>query len=179
MAEVVVASGSSSKPKVTIVVAVILACVVLFCLLAQGPCLISAIRRGRQKRATTEVVSISAAIEAYKRQNGHCPGSAKSQEPVWQFAPLGHFSRDLTASAGKEIPLLDPWGNAYLYGCKASDDCYCIVCLGNNGKMESKEIPTQFKGTHCFESDIIAYNGQLVQASEGKQVSCGDAGYRE
>lgn len=133
------------------------------------PNLLSAIQRGRQKRAMGEVRSIATAAQSYATDTNIYPLLGTYGDLVGSVA-----ASDMTPDYIKTIPNPDPWNTAYKYqgvtsnfaaaswGKGSASDTTIDLGTGNTGKS-----------TNCFECDIIFIGDNFSQKPEGKQKACG------
>ncbi len=138
------------------------------------PNLLTAIQRGKQKRAMGEVRSIATAAQAYSTDSQIFPIGTTS------FAALtGAPVSDLTPDYIKAIPPTDPWNLAYQYASTAAGTDFGVASGGKNAAMESQSawgtvsannfVPVN---TGCFENDIVWVDDGFVIKPEGKQRKC-------
>jgi len=132
------------------------------------PNLLSAIQRGRQKRAMGEVRSIATAAQSYATDANIYPVQAT-------YAALSAVAAvtDMTPDYIKTIPNPDPWNQPYYYRGVTSS-----FAAGSGGKDAATEttpvLDTSNIGTstNCFECDVIFVGDNFWQKPEGKQKTC-------
>ena len=139
------------------------------------PNLLSAIQRGKQKRAMGEVRSVATAAQAYSTDANIFPVGGTT------FAAVpAAVQSDLCPDYIKAIPSADPWNTAYYYASAAGGTDFGTCSLGKDrtaegafawGTTSSQTfVPVQ---TGCFENDIVWVNDGFVVKPEGKQRKCG------
>ncbi|BBM83154.1 type II secretion system protein GspG [Candidatus Uabimicrobium amorphum] len=91
-------------------------------------------RAAQRSLVTTQLQTFSFALKYYKHINGNYPNEdqgldllLKKNQPLYN----------------EQIPLMDPWGNKYLY--KTTVTGYQLICYGRDGK----------KGGQGQDEDII------------------------
>ncbi len=138
------------------------------------PNLLSAIQRGRQKRAMGEVRSIATAAQAYATDAQIFPVGAGSFVPTTGGAVL----KDLTPDYIQKIPATDPWNTAYYYAAGTAGRDFGTASVGKDGKTDVMNWATvsvnTYPGanTNCFECDIVWVNDGFAVKPEGKQAKC-------
>ena len=131
------------------------------------PNLLSAIQRGRQKRAMGEVRSIATAAQSYATDTNMYPIAIAGY--VTATGPVADLNPDYI----KTMPNPDPWNLGYLYEGVTSN-----FAASSDGKDNSAEtaidLATANTGaaTNCFECDIIFIGDNFSQKPEGKQRTC-------
>lgn len=131
------------------------------------PNLLSAIQRGRQKRAMGEVRSIATAAQSYATDTNIYPVVAAG------FATAAAVTVDLTPDYIKTMPNPDPWNTGYRYQGTSSN--FAASSYGKDGVAETTiDLTTANTGasTNCFECDIIFIGDNFSQKPEGKQKAC-------
>jgi general secretion pathway protein G len=132
------------------------------------PNLLSAIQRGRQKRAMGEVRSIATAAQSYATDTNIYPIAST-------YAALSGVAAvtDMTPDYIKTIPNPDPWNTPYWYQGVTSS--FAAASLGKDGVTDvTPNLGTGNVGTNttCFECDIIFVGDNFWQKPEGKQRVC-------
>jgi type II secretion system protein G len=137
------------------------------------PNLLSAIQRGRQKRAMGEVRSIATAAQAYATDSQIFPIGAGS------FAtPSSSVLSDLTPDYIKAIPTTDPWNVTYYYAATATGTDFGTASTGKDATADLADFATVSANsfvpvnTNCFECDIVWFDDGFVVKPEGKQSKC-------
>ena len=134
------------------------------------PNLLTAIQRGKQKRAMGEVRSIATASAAYAVDANAFPVQTTAGDAT-QTAVTGALCPDYI----KAIPNPDPWTISYqFYGVTSG------FATSSRGKDMAEDMPlnatalstTQISNTTCFECDVVWANDSFVQKPEGKQAVC-------
>lgn len=129
------------------------------------PNLLSAIQRGRQKRAMGEVRSIATAAQSYATDT--------NIYPIHTIAAASAVASDLCPDYIKTIPNPDPWNTAYMYVGVTSN--FAASSYGKDGTSDgSYGLDSGNLGTNtiCFECDIIFIGDNFSQKPEGKQKVC-------
>ena len=132
------------------------------------PNLLSAIQRGRQKRAMGEVRSIATAAQSYATDTNIYPIAGT-------YAALTGVQAvtDMTPDYIKTIPNPDPWNTSYWY--RGRHESFAASSLGKDGVtditpvLDTSNIGTN---TNCFECDIVFVGDNFWQKPEGKQRTC-------
>lgn len=138
------------------------------------PNLLSAIQRGRQKRAMGEVRSIATAAQAYATDSQIFPIGGTA----WAAA-TGAVLSDITPDYIKAVPVGDPWNTAYQYASTAGGTDFGVSSRGMDRTAESaftfaatsvnSFVPVN---TGCFENDIVWVDDSFLVKPEGKQKKC-------
>jgi general secretion pathway protein G len=137
------------------------------------PNLLSAIQRGRQKRAMGEVRSIATAAQAYATDAQIFPIGAGAFD-----APTDTVLSDLTPDYIKAIPITDPWNTPYQYSATSAGTDFGTASFGKDGAVDLANWGTisvntfQPADTGCFECDIVWFDDGFVIKPEGKQSKC-------
>jgi len=138
------------------------------------PNLLSAIQRGRQKRAMGEVRSIATAAQAYATDAQIFPIGGGSFA-----APTTTVLSDLTPDYIKSIPATDPWNKPYLYaGVATTGTDFGVASTGKDATVDLAAWGTISANsfvslnTNCFECDIVWFDDGFVVKPEGKQQKC-------
>jgi type II secretion system protein G len=132
------------------------------------PNLLSAIQRGRQKRAMGEVRSIATAAQSYATDTNIYPLATTYAALTGTAA-----ATDMTPDYIKTIPNPDPWNVAYAYQGLSSN--FAATSYGKDGVTDTTiDLGTgnTGKATGCFECDIIFIGDNFSQKPEGKQKAC-------
>lgn len=139
------------------------------------PNLLSAIQRGKQKRAMGEVRSIATAAQAYSTDASIFPIATTSFT-----AANANGATNATPDYIKTIPNPDPWGQTYMYASTAAGNDFGAACYGKGITADGTAAFTTvsvntFAGvnTNCFENDIVWCNDGFAIKPEGKQSKCG------
>jgi len=137
------------------------------------PNLLSAIQRGRQKRAMGEVRSIATAAQAYATDAQIFPiGSGAFA------APTTTVLSNLTPDYIKTIPATDPWNTSYQYAATSKGTDFGAASFGKDTVVDlavwgtvsaNSFVP---KNTNCFECDIVWFDDGFLVKPEGKQSKC-------
>ena len=137
------------------------------------PNLLSAIQRGRQKRAMGEVRSIATAAQAYATDAQIFPiGTGAFADPT------NGVKSDLTPDYIKSIPATDPWNKAYQYGATTKGTDFGTASFGKDAAVDlavwgtvsaNSFVPVN---TGCFECDIVWFDDGFLVKPEGKQSKC-------
>ncbi len=160
---------------------IILSCVVGFFLLSALvivliiaiPNFYEAKLRSQQKRAVSELKTISIAVQAYYMDKKYYPVYKNPGSSGWHNISVrsmegGDFTPDYLLAA----PSADPWKNQYIYGFTNDGQNFFLACGGADGLKDNFSIPTEPTITHCFNDDIVLINGEFIQYPEGKQKNC-------
>jgi general secretion pathway protein G len=134
------------------------------------PNLLSAIQRGKQKRAMGEVRSIATAAQSYATDAQTFPlGSGD-----WDDASAA--AADITPDYIKAIPTPDPWNLAYEYAADSLGGDFGVRSLGKNntedGSAYGDMVNSTVLNTGCFENDIVWIDDGFVMKPEAKQRKC-------
>lgn len=111
--------------------------------------------------------SIGTAVESFAIDEDLYPEQSRDLLPV---SLIVHSLQPLYI---KELPLLDPWGEPFLYWCNGTE--YIIVSTGEDGRFDRNYRlgpglgkAGDFSGAFSVKgTDIIFSNGQFVQWPEG------------
>ena len=137
------------------------------------PNLLSAIQRGRQKRAMGEVRSIATAAQAYATDSQIFPVATTTFT-----SPTGTVLSDLTPDYIKSIPAGDPWSTTYFYASSAGGKDFGAASYGMDKTVDVAVFATVVVSTYsaintgCFECDVACGNDGFVDKPEGKQKRC-------
>jgi hypothetical protein len=117
---------------------------------------------GKQKRTMADMRSIATALEAFKIDNGACPGATPGEvEVAWN-------SEHLQPIYIRTLPLDDAWGRPFLFW--SDGESYRIASLGSDGVLDRPyEEIVRGTGTQLFTADIVFEDGEFVQFPEGEQ----------
>jgi type II secretion system protein G len=137
------------------------------------PNLLSAIQRGRQKRAMGEVRSIATAAQAYATDAQIFPLATAT------WGDAADVASDLCPDYIKAIPVTDPWNVAYQYASTTTGTDFGTASDGKDAAAEGTFafatvsangfVPVN---TNCFECDIVWFDDGFVVKPEGKQSKC-------
>ncbi len=139
------------------------------------PNLLSAIQRGRQKRAMGEVRSIATAAQAYATDAQIFPATGTAFTGVVAGDAV---SKDLTPDYIQKIPAKDPWNVDYYYASSSGGRDFGAASYGKDGTVDDAVWATVSantytgKNTGCFECDIVWVNDGFAVKPEGKQAKC-------
>ncbi len=133
------------------------------------PNLLTAIQRGKQKRAMGEVRSIATASAAYAVDANMFPDAVSGDATVTSVTTA------LCPDYIKAMPNPDPWTIAYQYYGVTSG-----FATASDGKDMTQQVTldatvlntTEITNTTCFECDVVWANDSFVQKPEGKQAVC-------
>jgi hypothetical protein len=120
------------------------------------------IRAGQQKATMADMRSLGTCVEAYKIDNGACPGPTPGHvDAAWM--------RELVEPIYiRTLPLEDAWGNPFVYWCDGEH--YRIASLGLDGNQDRPfEEIARGTATQQFISDIVFVDGEFVQFPQGAQ----------
>jgi type II secretion system protein G len=136
------------------------------------PNLLSAIQRGKQKRAMGEVRSVATAAQSYATDAQTFP---LANAGAWDDG--SGAAADLCPDYIKTIPSPDPWNNAYGYAADSIGGTFGVRSLGKDGAEEYAFDAVSSAGftvhnTNCFENDIIWVDDSFVCKPEAKQRKC-------
>ena len=140
------------------------------------PNLLSAIQRGKQKRAMGEVRSIATAAQSYATDANIFPVLAGNLVALQGSSAAS----DLCPDYIKAVPNPDPWNTAYRYASTAGGVDFGAASLGKDGSpVECTTAWTNVTSTsativktNCFEQDIVWIDDGFVVIPEGKQRKC-------
>jgi len=141
------------------------------------PNLLSAIQRGKQKRAMGEVRSIATACVAYATDANIYPiGTVANLVAL----PGTDSASDMCPDYIKAIPNPDPWNTAYQYAASTFGQDFGAASLGKDGSNVEANAAWNNRTstsaavikTNCFEQDILWLNDGFVVVPEGKQRKC-------
>jgi type II secretion system protein G len=143
------------------------------------PNLLSAIQRGRQKRAMGEVRSIATAAQAYSTDASIFPLGAGTTWAVVDSA--SNLAADVSPDYIKALPLLDSWNvSGYQYAATTTGSDFGVRSLGKGSLDDTtddfasvSENSFTVHNTACFENDIVWVNDGFMVKPEGKQGACG------
>jgi len=105
-------------------------------------------RRERYIKAVKDINYIGTAVESFIIDN--------------DYAPDDISSKYLTAFYIRKLPVIDPWGNKYLYK-KTGKETYCIASAGSDGTFEG--FNQKGKYINIEDKDIIFSNGKYVYST--------------
>ena len=140
------------------------------------PNLLSAIQRGKQKRAMGEVRSVATAATSYATDANIYPIGSLT---LIALKGTGSAS-DLCPDYIKAVPDPDPWSTSYQYAASTSGQDFGVASFAKDGTADSatagwtnrtSTTATVVK-TNCFEQDILWINDGFVVVPEGKQRKC-------
>jgi len=141
------------------------------------PNLLSAIQRGKQKRAMGEVRSIATAAQSYATDANIYPiGTAAFADVTTGSACWSDMCPDYI----KAIPNPDPWNTNYKYASQSAGTDFGAASLGKDGSVTDalavwatvSATDFQITKTNCFEQDIVWVDDGFVVIPEGKQKKC-------
>jgi type II secretory pathway pseudopilin PulG len=117
---------------------------------------------GKQKLTMADMRSIATALEAFKIDNGACPGATPGEvEVAW----IREYVQPIYI---RTLPLNDAWGRPFLFW--SDGESYRIASLGSDGILDrSYEEIVPRTGTQLFTADIVFENGEFMQYPEGEQ----------
>jgi len=196
------AKGSSAGTKVIVFVALgVLGVLLLVCLGIVAaiaiPNFIGAKGRAEQKRAASEVRSLSTALQSFQIDTNAFPDSHGRVVPAAELEALcdevtrgqsgepSHFSTNYAAS----LATAQRDGTPYYY--VGNGQHFLIIALGSDKKCDGdldqivgawmapwpeEGAPVQPQETQCFENDIVWADYDWLRSPAEKQHSCGDQG---
>lgn len=130
------------------------------------PNLITAIQRGKQKRTVSDLRSISAAIEAYRKDHGECPQANGMTDLVKLLVP----------TYAKILPVQDAWRHPFRYSRwqDGGTSRYVMGSAGKDGLWEKEDL-TEYTGAPgtTFDSDIVLADGEFVQLPSARMAPAG------
>jgi type II secretion system protein G len=132
------------------------------------PNLLSAIQRGKQKRAMGEVRSLATAAQSYATDTNMYPLQGTYGELNGQPA-----ASDIAPDYMKNIPPSDPWNLSYYY--QGTSTGFAVASLGLLGAQDATPDYTSnasITSTGCFECDIIWVGDTFQVVPNGKQKKC-------
>jgi len=142
------------------------------------PNLLSAIQRGRQKRAMGEVRSIATAAQAYSTDASIFPLGGGATWAVVDSA--SNLAKDVSPDYIKALPLLDSWNvSGYQYAATTTGSDFGVLSYGKGSLADGYAFADvslnsfTVQNTACFENDIIWVNDGFMVKPEGKQGACG------
>ena len=142
------------------------------------PNLLTAIQKGRQKRAMGEVRSIATAAQAYSTDASIFP--VGTMTTAWSPVTLATLGKDVSPDYIKALPQVDPWNvSAYGYAVTATGSDFGAISYGKGSITDGVTFAAAsantfaVHNTNCFENDIIWVNDGFVVKAEGKQSKCG------
>ena len=134
------------------------------------PNLLSAIQRGKQKRAMGEVRSIATSAQAYATDTNNYP-------IVTSPGDASAAASDLCPDYIKSIPSPDPWSTVYQY--QGVSDNFAAASYGKTGDTDgwsgialTTADTALISNTSCFECDIVWEGDSFLIKPEGKQRTC-------
>jgi type II secretion system protein G len=138
------------------------------------PNLLTAIQRGKQKRAMGEVRSIATSAQSYATDANIYPifGAA------FAALPASAAASDMVPDYIKAIPNPDPWNQSYQYGSTAGGVDFAAASYAKDRSPDlavwATIIATDavIQKTNCFEQDIVWVNDSFMVTPEGKQRKC-------
>lgn len=119
---------------------------------------------GGAKRTMFDMRSIATAVESFAVDANRYPGAGPG------FVPAGVLREALEPVYIKRVPLLDGWGNEFLY--VSNEEHYCIVSAGADGSLDrdwpcppvhdaAREIGAGAQNDPA--ADIVFADGQFVR----------------
>ena len=141
------------------------------------PNLLSAIQRGKQKRAMGEVRSVATAAVFYATDCNFYPMSSNT---TLAALPATSSASDMCPDYIKAIPNPDPWTTAYQYAASTSGQDFGVASLGKDGTADVATTTWAARHstaltvfyTNCFEQDILWINDGFFVVPQGKQSKC-------
>lgn len=136
------------------------------------PNLLSAIQRGKQKRAMGEVRSLATAAQSYATDAQTFPIGGGD------FDDASAVAADIAPDYIKAIPTPDPWNLPYEYGAATTGSTFSVRSLGKNNAEDGSGFDTvtaatfTIANTNCFENDIVWVDDSFVMKPEAKQRKC-------
>lgn len=136
------------------------------------PNLMSAIERGRQKRAMSEVRGVATAVYAFSTDMSRFPLGSGA------YAAVSSISEYPQLAPGyiKSVPEKDPWSGDYEYGSDDKGLDFALRSKGKSSQADPPDFPAVISsapaGTHCFECDIVWVMSGFLFSPEGKQRTC-------
>ncbi len=163
------AAGKSSNAPVGIIIAVVggffLIAIIGMVAAIAIPNFVSATQRAKQRRSLVDLRVIATAVEAYASDNNQYPnaGSVEALRPLLEPKYI------------KQVPVLDGWGHAFEYECRADGTGRCtgyvLRSRGKDGVAEQSSLREaageQPRGTTNFDCDIVFSNGNFIEYPEG------------
>lgn len=134
------------------------------------PNMMTAIQRGKQKRAMAEVRSIATATQAYATDTSQFPVQSSGGVVLGSGAG-GTLSPDYL----KSLPTADPWNTSYqFYGTTTG---FAASTLGKDKSQDVALTDTLLSAssmvnTTCFECDVVWVDETFIYKPEGKQLYC-------
>ena len=138
------------------------------------PNLLSAIQRGKQKRAMGEVRSLATAAQSYATDANIFPVATTTFAAMVNSAEASDVCPDYI----KAIPNPDPWSTAYQYASAAGGTDFGAASFGKDGKSDLAAFTTvsaatsTVTSTNCFEQDIVWFDDGFMIVPNGKQRKC-------
>ncbi len=143
----------------------------------------------RVRTAMENIRQIAIAIESFAVDNNRYPRPDRTTDSVgpYRLGPVASIQRAL-ASGGKDLPVVDPWGNPYLYWSSGQD--YVLVCQGSDGTLTDRalvqmvihwEAGSEGHGVDnlgplpplkCSAQDIICGDGLFLRYPKGPLGDC-------
>ena len=119
-----------------------------------------------------DIKTIAAGCRAYRGAKGVYPQPPLSKNFFSDVAFVPDLAPSLVPAFMAKLPDSDPRGLTYCYGVSPDGKEFVIVSGQWRKKIDPRDIPSQFIGTHCFDDDIIWKNDGFVQAPQGNQQPC-------
>jgi general secretion pathway protein G len=112
---------------VVIVVIAILAAMV-------APNVFKNVGTAKQAAAKSQIEELGAALDAYRLENGHYPGTQQGLDALWQMPSVDPPSTWRGPYIKKPVPM-DPWGKPYIYIApgEQNPNGYDLMSYGNDG----------------------------------------------
>jgi general secretion pathway protein G len=141
------------------------------------PNLLSAIQRGKQKRAMGEVRSIATAAQSYATDANIFPVLVGAT-----FVDMhgSAAASDVCPDYIKAIPHPDPWNTSYQYASNTGGRDFGAASFGKDGTNDVANTAwaavtatnATVAKTNCFEQDIVWIDDGFMVIPEGKQRKC-------
>lgn len=122
--------------------------------------LLNAVDRSRQRRATADIRTIGAAVEAYAVDNLHfpCGGSVEA----------GDLAGVLVPTYIHHLPRIDPWRQPFHVDLNGNGSSYTVFSGGRDGVVA--RAGWRPGPTTSYDADIVFSFGGFVQWPEGIQT---------
>lgn len=127
----------------------------------------------RQARAMQEIQVLAEALRAYRRDNGAYPVLEVDPAMAFDMVDVAELGEVLVPDYLERIPAQDPWGNPYQYAATAEGDHILLLSVGSDGRRRIQSVPTEPRGTSCYQDDIVWLDEQFVRRPRGPQQDCG------
>lgn len=139
------------------------------------------LKEARQKVSMSELLEISKSLECYSMDHGSYPPLTQGTIPVVQLKKF------LEPDYIEHLPVIDPWGNDYLYNSvkstlffptesktppspqsALSEHDYLLICRGKDGMVESSftsafpDVPSGIP-VDRYDRDIIISQAHFIQ----------------